>query len=299
MKKKVKNSCIFRAKIPKGFLIKTIFDMIEKNIKRIFIVIDKKEGIIIREVNNQNTIMFDILLKRENIEDFVCEEDMITISSTASHIFELLKPTRKKDSVTLSIESFESKMLNISISQENSDKTIQVMNSVTINFEENYEKLELPAKEEDYMNPYAVNNKDLSKLKNILHPDRDISVKIQGNEHISFKCDSGNIYCSQLLMGKFTKKSSFYEAMFKVKTFAIVIKLATLSGVINFYQPPEEKKLPLKVSANICGANYNLGKITIYFKDTEQIAYERTLRKEQETSMVISSVKNKKMKKIK
>lgn len=360
---------LFYAEASKGYILKVLIDTLCGPLQRGYIIIDK-DGLRMRQADSGNTVLYDIDLPRKNFKGFRCTRP-ITISVNLKHMQGLLRNVKKKDSIAMFIDPTKPEKFYITIRPEGAarSKTRFETNSIVYQEEKAYKILDLP--DGGYKYPMVIEAADFQKIKRMTTIGKIISVVIQQNNYLSFKCDAAVVFDSELGFGelceeldnddeegneKSKKKSSKTAActcgkspskcwceckecgeylcdcwceceecgeylcdcacekasdgdgydslddgelpgLFKAQYYSSILnKLVKLPGLctqMQFYAP-NVAQFPLKIEVNAGQGGATLGTIKVFVKDVEQIAYEETIKNENET--VITSAKKSKTK---
>lgn len=286
------NGKIFYAEASKGFIIKAVVDILVGTLQRGSFTLDEN-GISLRQINQKNTILFDISLRRENFRKYKCKNPM-TISINLKHLQKRLKNVKKKDSLTFYIEEDGEvkSQLGITLRPEGgSKKTARFETShVVYQEEKNNEQPELP--DGEYGFPMVIESSDFQKIKSLISVGKVINIKIQKDNFISLKSDAGGVYDSEIGFGeieddseeekkskKKTAPKGMYEAQFYSDMFNQLVKLPSLCTQIQFYAP-HIAQFPLKLQMNASQGGCTLGIVQVFVKDVQQINFEVSAQEE-------------------
>ncbi len=327
---------LFYAEAAKGYIIKVMLDVLGGAMSRTSFRFTKK-GIFNRAADPNKHILFDIVLKRSNFKSYICKRSC-TFSLNLNHIQKMVKNVKKKDSVILFIDRKKPDKLGITIRPEggNPRRAPRKENIyITIQREEHADELLLPEvyKENDdlfqvYRYPMVIDAPDFQKIKKMASVGKVVSVRMQKSNYISFYCDAGEVYSSELEFGEILdnpesdssssdesdeeesdeetsseeessdEESSdeevseseeesdnesndeedikgLYKADFHMSMFSLLVKLPGLCSQMQFYSPVIQR-YPLKIQVNAG----TLGEIKIFIKDTQQIAYEESIKRD-------------------
>lgn len=191
---------IFYAEASKGYILKVLIDTLCGPLQRGYITIDK-DGLRMRQADSGNTVLYDIELPRKNFKGFRCTRP-ITISVNLKHMQGLLRNVKKKDSIAMFIDPAKPEKFYITIRPEGAarSKTRFETNSIVYQEEKSYKILDLP--EGGYKHPMVIEAADFQKIKRLTTIGKIISVVIQQNNYLSFKCDAGVVFDSELGFGE-------------------------------------------------------------------------------------------------
>lgn len=382
---------IFYGEASKGFILKVAIDTLCGPLQRGIFIIDK-DGIRLRQSDLGNTVLYDINFARKHFRGYKCVKPLI-ISVNLKHMQNLLRNVKKKDSLALFIDPKYPEKFFITIRPEGARKNTRFeTNSVVYQEEKDY-KIE-PLPDGGYAFPMVIEAADFQKIKRLTSIGKIINVIIQRDNYLSFKCDAGVVFDSELGFGELrtieddgeedtkphggsrlpssassrkkcdgcgeTKKNCYCECdgcgeylcdcictcnecnewlcdcscvceecnewlcdctckstkaedgydevddeeipgLFQAQYYShILTKLVKLPGLctqMQFYAPTIPC-FPLRIEVNAGQGGFTLGTIQVFIKDVAQIAYEESLKNEEEAITTTKSTKGKgKMKK--
>jgi hypothetical protein len=108
---------------------------------------------------------------------------------------------KKKDSISLFIDSDKLGKLGIMIRPEGARKTSRFeTNYIVYQEEKNYELIDLP--DGKYKHPMVIDASDFQKIKRLTTVGKTINVVMQKNNYLAFSCDAGDVYSSELGFGE-------------------------------------------------------------------------------------------------
>lgn len=351
------NGKLFYGEASKGFILKVAIDTICGPLQRGIFIIDK-DGIRLRQTDTGNTVLYDINLPRKNFRGYKCVKPII-ISVNLKHMQNLLRNVKKKDSLALFIDPKEGEKFFITIRPEGARKNTRFeTNSVVYQHENNYKMDDLP--DGGYGFPMVIEAADFQKIKRLTAIGKIISVTIQKDNYLSFKCDAGVVYDSELGFGELkteddeeekpVKKSTklcstcketpencycecetcgeylcdcycecetcgeylcdckcekngydeiddgeipgLFEAQYYSHILTKLVKLPGLCTQMQFYAPTVPC-FPLRIEVNAGQGGFTLGTIQVFIKDVQQIAYEESIKNEEETIVATKTSKSK------
>ena len=96
-----RRDCIFYGEVVKGYIIKTLVDVLVGSFNRTTFSVTEN-GIYIRDCDKNRSILFNIELHREKFIKYKCEQDLV-FSVNVKHIQRLIRNLKKKDSLILGI----------------------------------------------------------------------------------------------------------------------------------------------------------------------------------------------------
>jgi proliferating cell nuclear antigen PCNA len=251
------SSNTFFCKTSEGYIIKTLAELLQNNIKNGCFILSKK-GIVLRMTDSNKKILIDIDMQADNFTQYKYKNNSsISIGLNFSHFYKMVKNIKKKDSVILFIEEEKPNELGIKvISKEknrvtNSFVRIQNLQSLDI---------ELP---EGYSNSIIVPSNEYTKMIKDLNNIGGNCINISStNNIIKFSCHSNGVYSRDITFGESEEDDEKENVIqeFETEQLTRISKVAGLSTQIQIYQSPE---LPILFKSNVG----NLGKIYVYLKD--------------------------------
>jgi len=274
--KEKRTKYVFYAKMVKGFVAKVLIDVLSAPLARGRLIITSS-GITIREIDPDNTVLFDVSIPRGNLQDYRLTEP-IKLSVNLKHTQKILKNVKKKDSVTLFIKKGSDK-LGVIILPEGSKKSQRFETDyVVFKQEPEYVMDSLP--DISYNYPVVVEASDFQKTKRLLSNGKTLTIKVVGDKYIIFKSDSCGLLGSTLGYGDkewVTEEDQVYKEDFKSLTIGYLIKVPGFCGQMQF-SSPKETAHPIKITVEMSQSNVVIGKMEIYIKHVRQIDYEQTLK---------------------
>lgn len=360
---------IFYGEASKGFILKVSIDTLCGPLQRGIFVIDK-DGIRLRQTDLGNTVLYDLNFPRKHFRGYKCVRP-ITISVNLKHMQNLLRNVKKKDSLALFIDPKEGEKFFITIRPEGARKNTRFeTNSVVYQEEKDYKMDDLP--DGGYGFPMVIEAADFQKIKRLTSIGKIISVMIQKDNYLSFKCDAGVVFDSELGFGelktledvedepeaktsKTTKKKNskkklcktckesvencycecekcgeylcdcwceceecgeylcdcecpkendgydemddeeipdLFTAQYYSHILTKLVKLPGLCTQMQFYAPTIPC-FPLRIEVNAGQGGFTLGIIQVFIKDVAQIAYEESIKNEEENILATKSTKGK------
>lgn len=192
----------FYAEITKGYILKVIVDSLTGPLQRGFFSIEK-DGIKLRQMDQGQTILYDIDLPRKNFKPYMCINNFV-ISLNLKHMQGLLKNVKKKDSIVIFITKDNPGKFSIEIKPEGGRMNSRIeTNSIVCQRELTYEFQDLPEGEYNY--PMVIEATDFQKIKRLTTAAKIINITMQRDNYLSFECDAGVIYDSTLRFGELTR----------------------------------------------------------------------------------------------
>lgn len=297
-----RRDCIFYGEVVKGYIIKTLIDVLVGSFNRTPFSITEK-GLYIRDCDKNRSILFNIELHREKFIKYKCEND-IFFSANVKHIQRLIRNLKKKDSLILGIRRSAPEILCIVICParkiENTNYRSETAD-IRIQLETNPSLVSLP-NAEVYKFPYVIDASEFQKVKRISSVAKLIKVVIQGDSYLGFICDK-EIYSTALHFGDqpnleekdaesseddsgnesqedgdeiVTSSKHIYNAEFNSSLFNHLVKLPGLCTQMQFYAPTEDLfPLRIRMEAGL------LGNVDVYIKDIKTLAYDEEIVRQQ------------------
>ena len=296
-----RRDCIFYGEVVKGYIIKTLVDVLVGSFNRTPFSITEN-GIYIRDCDKNRSILFNIELHREKFIKYKCVRD-IFFSANVKHIQRLIRNLKKKDSLILGIRKETPDILCIMIcparKTENTNYRSETAD-IRIQIETNPSLVDIP-NSEVYKFPYVIDASEFQKVKRISSVAKVIKVVIQGDSYLGFICDK-EIYSTALHFGDppslekndeedsseeeeedsetdsheedtvTTTSSPIYTAEFNSSLFNHLVKLPGLCTQMQFYAPTEDLfPLRIRMEAGL------LGIVDVYIKDTKTLQYDEEI----------------------
>ena len=297
-----RRDCIFYGEVVKGYIIKTLIDVLVGSFNRTpFSITDK--GLYIRDCDKNRSILFNIELHREKFIKYKCDQD-IFFSANVKHIQRLIRNLKKKDSLILGIRKSTPEILCIVIcparKTENTNYRSETAD-IRIQLETNPSLVDLP-NSQVYKFPYVIDASEFQKVKRISSVAKLIKVVIQGDSYLGFICDK-EIYSTALHFGDppsleekedvsseddsendsqedndeiATPSKHIYNAEFNSSLFNHLVKLPGLCTQMQFYAPTEDLfPLRIRMEAGL------LGNVDVYIKDIKTLEYDEEIIRQQ------------------
>nr|QBK86650.1 MAG: proliferating cell nuclear antigen [Marseillevirus LCMAC102] len=302
------NDKVFYAEASKGYTFKVMIDSLAVAMPRTSFRIEKK-GFYHRATDQSSHILFDVNFARENFRPYVCHEEIV-FSLNLKHLQKMVRNVKKKDSIILFINTKDPDKLGLAIRPSGSTSGHNSrLETVFITITRNNQPERLLALPETFTNEngddvkvyghaMVIDATDFQKIKKMTTVGKTVSVEMQKGNYISFYSDNGQLYSSKLEFGEIQENpeseseeeedseneiKGWYAADFHMSIFILLMKLPGLCSQMQFYSPKVER-YPLKIKMHAG----NLGSITVYIKDTTQIAFEDTQRRQCQTTEDLS-----------
>ncbi len=291
-----RRDCIFYGEVVKGYIIKTLVDVLVGSFNRTTFSVTEN-GIYIRDCDKNRSILFNIELHREKFIKYKCDQD-IFFSANVKHIQRLIRNLKKKDSLILGIRKETPDILCIMIcparKTENTNYRSETAD-IRIQVESNPSLMDIP-NSQVYKFPYVIDASEFQKVKRISSVAKIIKVVIRGDSYLGFICDK-EIYSTALHFGdppsleekdgdvsseeedseeddetKDVPSKTIYKAEFNSSLFNHLVKLPGLCTQMQFYAPTEDLfPLRIRMEAGL------LGIVDVYIKDTKTLAYDEEI----------------------
>ena len=247
----------FFCKTTEGYIIKTLAELLQNNIKNGCFILSKK-GIILRMTDSNKKILIDIDMQADNFVQYKYKlNNPTSIGLNFSHFYKMVKNIKKKDSVVLFIDEEKETELGIRVIPKEKNRVttsyvkIQNLQSLDIELPEGYSNsIIIPS------NEYIKMIKDLNNIGG-----HNISIS-SSNNLIRFACNSNGVYSRDIIFGDNDddEEKEIVLQDFETEQLIRISKVAGLSTQIQIYQ---SENLPILFKSNIG----NLGKIYVYLKD--------------------------------
>ena len=256
---------LFKARTDQGYIIKVLSDLLQYNIKVGCFVIDKT-GIYFRMSDTHQRKCIDISLIGENFITYeVNTPNKIFIGVNLIHLFKMLKPIKKKDSIEFIKDTEDSDILDIRQISSGSGKV--TTSSLKIQNIQNLE-IELPS---DYVNYIPIPSSEYQKMcKDMENISQTVQIRAT-EKSITFKADMTHVYARSIVFGESPDSPEIYNQVFdteELNNLKRISGLGVTSGNIHIFC---QKNRPILLRTNIG----TLGKINIYIKSKEQIENEK------------------------
>jgi proliferating cell nuclear antigen len=244
-----------------GHIIKTLFELLQNNIKSGIYHFDAN-GITMRQTDSQQKILIDLALKREYFNLYSVKTPF-TNGLNHTIIYRMLRSIKKKDSISFFIRSDQPSELGIEIVPKEKNRTttsyvkVQNVQLYDIQLPTGYDScVIIPSIE------YQKMIKDMGNMSN------KIKIVNMGSQ-LKFVCTNDCIYSREVLFGEKTSHpvSEQFEQEFETESLSRISKISGLNSFLQIYQ---SKNLPLLIKSGVG----MLGTISIYIKDNEQIEQE-------------------------
>jgi len=262
---------IFRAKTTEAYKVKVLVELLGSNIKNGCFKINK-DGIGLRMMDNNRRILIDLTLWAENFNIFDFTGTEMYIGINLSHLHKMIKTTKKKDSLELSIDDDDLHNLAIKvIPKENS----HVSTSFVVIQDIQTLDVDLPVVTSK---PIIVPSPEIQKVLKDMCNIGGTSIHVTSKEHsIWFKCDTGGVFKKMVEFGEIVgtnEDDPEYSQSYSSDHLNRIIKIAGLSPQLKIFPG-----IPTMFKTNVG----SIGDICVYLKSKEQLDAEARALKEDES----------------
>jgi proliferating cell nuclear antigen PCNA len=249
----------FYCKTTEGYIIKTLAELLQNNIKNgCFIV--SKHSIIFRMTDSNRKILIDLELQASNFIQykFKGNDDTISIGLNFTHFHKMVKNIKKKDSVVLFIEDDKQSELGIKVIPKEKNRVttsyVKIQNLQSLD-------IELPT---GYNNSIIIpSNEYVKMIKDLNNMGGNIITVTSNSNIIKFGCVSNGVYSRDIVFGDQDDDDDEFETISHEFETEQLIRISKVSGLSSQIQIYHAKDLPIMFKSNIG----NLGKISVYLKD--------------------------------
>lgn len=254
----------FFCKTSEGYIIKTLAELLQNNIKNGCFIINKN-GMTFRMTDSNRKILIDFHLNSENFIQYKFKgSNPMSIGLNFTHFYKMVKSIKKKDSVALFIEDGKETDLGIQVIPKEKNRIttsyVKIQNLQSLD-------IELP---DGYSNPIITPSNEYTKMIKDLSNLGANSITVTSNSNVvRFSCNAGGVYSRNIVLGDNEDSEEKEDCVqeFETEQLTRVSKIAGLSTQMQIYQ---YDGLPLLFKSNVG----NLGKISIYVKDKTQFQEE-------------------------
>jgi hypothetical protein len=263
----------FKALFTKGNVLKITLECLLLMMSRANIVVDDT-GIMVREIDDGQTILADIKFQRENLKDYVCAKKRI-LNVCLKQFCKQLRNVKKKDSVTLFIEPGSDELGILIQPEDNKNESFRSeKNFITFTENTDYSIIDIP-EIEDYHYPVNIEASEFQKIKKMISSSRRIHIEVHNSSFISFTPCDAELLKSTIYFGPQPEKVE-YSADFNSMNVNVLIKFPGMCSNMQFYSP-KDNTLPLKVKIDAVQNNCIMGAIYVYIKDCNNIMSSRNV----------------------
>jgi len=250
-------SYTFFCKTSEGYIIKTLAELLQNNIKNGCFILGRK-GIILRMTDSNKKILIDIDMQADNFTQYKYKNNSsISIGLNFSHFYKMVKNIKKKDSVILFIEEDKQTELGIKVIPKEKNRVTE--SSVKI---QNLQSLDIELPEGYSSSIIIPSNEYIKMVKDLNNIGGNTITVSSTNNIIKFACNSNGVYSRNITFGESEDddEKENVSQEFETEQLTRISKVAGLSTQIQIYQSSD---LPILFKSNIG----NLGKIFVYLKD--------------------------------
>jgi len=254
------SSYTFFCKTSEGYIIKTLAELLQNNIKNGCFILSKK-GITFRMTDSNKKILIDLEMLSENFMQYKFKNNTpLSIGLNFSHFYKMVKSIKKKDSIVLFIEENNQTDLGIRVIPKEKNRIttsfIKIQNLQSLD-------IELP---EGYNNAIIIPSNEYTKMIKDLSNMGGNSISVSSSENtIKFVCNSNGVYSRDIVFGESEQdEKEIVSQDFETEQLSRISKVAGLSNQIQIYQLED---LPILFKSNIG----SIGKISVYLKDKSLI----------------------------
>lgn len=248
---------IFKAKTNEGFNFKILGEVLHNTLKTISINITQN-GIYSTMIDAHKKILIDIQLSSLNFTTYSLLGDDLLFGIQVGHFYKIISSLKKKDSLTLQIDSETPKELQVIVTPREKDhievSRISIQNIQSLD-------IEVPSK---YKHPVHVSSSKFQKMcKDMLNIGKEVHV--YGNKYFAvFECETPGIYKKELHFGEELENSEvdkypIIHYNFEVEQLVRISKISSLSPLLYIFL---DENLPLLLKAQVG----SLGSISIFLK---------------------------------
>jgi len=245
----------FFLKCNDGYLFKILAELLQNNAKNVCFNFSSA-GIIIKLMDDQSMILFDIILKSENFQIYKYNFNTpeYNIGVTIKYIYSMLKSIKKKDVIELFIKNDESTFLGVKVIPKEHNK-LSILNIKTHPSQRII--YDIPDNYNDP--PITISSHEFQKMiKELLLINSKINIEC-GDYFIKFKSIMDNIYDKEVIFGDYDEKQIKYSNVFDTEQLLKISKMTGISKNLLIYFKTGSP-LMLKV------VNISLGEIRVYIK---------------------------------
>ena len=258
------NGYIFRVKSEDGLALRVLSEFFSNLLTfPPFHVNDK--GIFVRAMNKQGEVLVDVQMPRSSFPVFKCAKP-IYFGVNANHFYRLLRPIKKKDTVSLFIR--EQLPMQLGICVEQGEKSgDRVTTYIQINYIQP-DDIELPEGYDD--NPIIETSKRFQRLKMLHTIGPKIWATVIGGKKIRFTVNGKNLFSREVTIGDSSddgeddENTPSYTLTYATNHITQLTKCAGQSGNVQIYQHEE---LPLFIQMRL----ESLATLSVYIKSQELI----------------------------
>lgn len=220
------SSYLFYAEIPKGYIFKSIIDLLAVSMQKTTFVVTN-DGLYHCNVDDPKVkrILIDVEFSREKFKSFECPKSF-SFSVNLKHLKTVVKNVKKKVTLIIYILAADPNKMYIYIKPAKINKTkddkihldvkrvaknskTTVIDHVDISIIPDYTPEDLPeycaevsgTKWRAYEYPKVVDSSDFLQIKKMVTPSKELNVVMRGHEYISFYSSASGLFGSQVTIG--------------------------------------------------------------------------------------------------
>ena len=260
------SSTLFRCKTQDAYVLKSLFELLQTNIKMGCFEIWPSH-IALRMTDSNHKILIDLRLEKENFGLYTYSSDLayISVGINLIHMYKMMKSIKKKDSVCFFLD--KERITDIGIQVIPRDHTRMTVSYVKIQNLRNL-GIELPPKA-DYTHSILISSAEFYKMCKEIGSISN-TIRVTARQHsVLFSCDLDSIYSKQIMLGDEDDTpfagSVFFEDDFETDFIQRIVKVASLKTSLTLRFAHD---LPLWIESGVG----SLGKISIYMKSRKHLA---------------------------
>lgn len=250
----------FHCKTNEGHSVKILGELLQNNIKVGCYNVDE-DGISMKIMDSNKHILINLVMSAENFTTYkVIKDKKITFGLNHAHFYKMLRSIKKKDSVSLFIDSDKPNSLGIEIIPK--EKNRVTTSYITLQNMQNL-NIDIP---DDYGKPVIIPSSEFQKMIKDMNNIYNTITVISKHRTVSFQCDADGVYSRNVSFGEEDLECEEEEVTQTFDT-EILTRISKIAGLNTVLQIHQKKDLPMRISSNIG----NLGTVSIYIKSKQQI----------------------------
>jgi len=262
----IQSEYILHAKTIEAYRIKILLEILCNTVKQCYFNIDASGIKMVMFDQFRNVLVsFELQCDGFNLYKFNYPEDSLNITFTTSHLYKMLKSSKKKDVLELCIFTNKPDQLTIKTSPKDlsriTESTIHTHLSQNIQIETPYV---------DLSNSILIQSPEFNKMiKDIYLIGSDVIKISSTDECIKFEADADGIMNRNVIFGTPPVNDAYrYSADFSHDRLTKISKIASLGEVIHFYT--SDSASPVKIKTRIG----DIGILELYIKSNHIIDEE-------------------------
>lgn len=246
---------LFRAKTSEGFNFKILGEVLHNTLKTISLSITP-DGLFSKMIDAHKRLLIDFKLLATNFSAYTLNTDSLFFGINVSHLYKIISSLKKKDSLTLQIDSDTPHELQIIVTPRERDHT--EVSRISI---QNIQSLDIEVPDQ-YSHPVHVSSSKFQKMcKDMLNIGKEVHV--YGNDSfVLFECETPGIYKKQIHFGEEIPAQEDVPMIhyhFDAEQLVRVSKISSLCTLLHVFL---HESLPLLIRAQVG----SLGTISIFIK---------------------------------